>query len=184
MSISRLIEPGDAVSTLGVEGNFKSFETDLADITTANIEDDSIRTRHIAVSQGAWKEITNHVSVATFTNPGGDTLMVPPATTTTATRAGQMVLVVATAQFESTGTKGSTSCTGQITLRVRMGATGVAVAVRTMDIRTLSPGKLQISTVYAFEATRDDHLIELWFEGGGVSCKVHKPEVQVIAVRG
>jgi hypothetical protein len=183
MSISRLIEPGDAVAASDVDLNFSSFSTDLADVTSDNIESSSIRTRHIAVTQGSWKEVTVHLNAASITQNASDALMVPLGTTATITKKGQMVLVIGTAQFESTATPGSATCTGEIQLKVGPAA-GPAVLARTMKIRTVGPEKLQISTIYAFQATANKHLIELWFKGGGTTCTVHNPELQIIAVRG
>lgn len=179
MSISTLIEPGDAVITSGVDGNFSSFATDLAAVTTANIEDSSIRTRHISTARGAWKEVTLHTNAGTTAAPGGDTVVCPaPSSTITVTKTGQMVLVVAVAQFESTATAATGTCSADIRLSVG------GVDVRTMTIKILGPEKLQIGTSYAFVATSDQTQIQLTIKGGGATFNVVNPEIQVIAVRG
>lgn len=183
MSISKLIEPGDAVVTTSVDGNFSSFATDLSSVTSANIEKNSIRTRHISTGRGEWKEITLHTNAGTTTNPVGDTLVCPAsASTYTVTKPGQMVLVIAVAQFASTAASGTGTCSADV--RLSVGAPGAGADVRTMTIKALGPEKFQIGTCYAFEATLDLTEIQLTVKGGGTTFQVINPEIQVIAVRG
>ena len=178
MSISKLIEPGDEVSASDVYQNFDSFSTDLADVVSGDIQDNSIRTRHISVSQGAWKEVTVHTNAGPWTQASGTVRICPPGATDTVTRAGQMVLVVATVQLQSTGAAGAATCTAEFQLKLD------GVTKRTMTVRTLAAGKLQVATTYAFEATLDAHEIYLWVITGGASFSASNAELQVIAVRG
>jgi hypothetical protein len=178
MSISRLIEPGDAVATSDVDLNFSSFSTDLADVTSDNIESSSIRTRHIAVTQGSWKEVTVHTNAGPWTHSTGTARICPSGATNTVTKTGQMVLVVATVQLHSTGSAGAATCSAEFQLKLD------TVTARTITVKTLASEKLQIATTYAFEATLDAHLIELYVITGGASFSASNAELQVIAVRG
>tara|TARA_R100000315_G_C5212866_1_gene126659 strand:- start:438 stop:977 length:540 start_codon:yes stop_codon:yes gene_type:complete len=179
MSLSKLIKPGDDVVTSHVDGNFTALANTVSAITTANIENSSIRTRHISTGRGEWKEVTLHTNAGTTTNPAGDTDVCPsPASTKTTTKTGQMVLVVAIAQLESTATMGSATCSADVRLSVD------GSDVRTMTVKTVGQEKLQIGTCYAFEATSNSTEIQLTVKGGGTTFKVIDPEIQVIAVRG
>jgi hypothetical protein len=178
MSISKLIEPGDAVSASDVNQNFYSFSTDLADVVSGDIEDSSIRTRHIAVSQGAWKEVTVHTNAGPWTQAAGTVRICPSGATDTVTRTGQMVLVVATVQLHSTGAAGAATCSAEFQLKLD------GVTRRTMTVKTLGSEKLQVATTFAFQATDDVHEIYLWVITGGASFSASNAELQVIAVRG
>ena len=57
------VSPADAVESLPVLDNFKAVETALEAVTTANIDNGSIFTRHMATDRGAWKKVTSYSSV-------------------------------------------------------------------------------------------------------------------------
>ena len=177
MTIKSLIEPGDSLVASDVDATFKSFTTDLSGIYSSSIEDNSIRTRHIATDRGAWKEITRHknTAVTTVTNPVSDTVLVPQtASTETITETGQMVLVIATLQFACSG--GDSDC--QVVIKLD------GVVKRTVNVDVATRSKHHISMVYAFQATANSHLIQLFAVGGGANYTLSGYELQVVAVRG
>ena len=185
MSIVKLIEPGDAVSAADVSLNFSQFATDLSDVHSDKIEDNSIRTRHIATGQGTWKEITVYVNTDVTSVDEGDglTVLVPQtASTETVTQTGQMVLVIARTQLQANGTIGTHD--SNCTLRILVDMGSGLVDVRNVDIDVVSREKLEVSMLYAFEATADSHLIQFRVDGSGAYYTLTDYQLQIIAVRG
>ena len=178
MSLSKLIEPGDAVVTTNVEANFNAIATTVAAIKTENIENNSIRTRHISTGRGEWKEITVHTNAGPWTHAASTQQICPAGATDTSTKTGQMVLVVATVNVHSTGGTGTTTCSAEFQLKVDN------VVKRTMTVKDLGGEKLQAGTMFAFEATADKHEIDLFIIAGVATFSASNAELQVIAVRG
>jgi hypothetical protein len=177
VTIKSLIEPGDSLVASDVDATFKSFTTDLVGINSEKIEDNSIRTRHIATDRGAWKEITRHKNTANPTQAAdvSDVTLVPQtASTETVTETGQMVLIIATFQFAAGS--GDTDCTVVIKLD--------GVLKRTVLVDVATKSKHHISVIYAFQASANSHLIQLIAKGGGANYTLSGYELQVVAVRG
>lgn len=178
MTLAHKIEPGDPIDADIVELNFNSFAIPMITVSTNRVEDGSIDTRHISATAGAWKEVTKHTGTPVTSGSAIDLLLSPPvASTDTVTHTGGMTIVIAKCGYRGTGS-GDTDCG----LRIDLDGS----AVRTATIELDDDEWFGFSTVYAFKATAETHVIEFCLvgAGSGTNFVIINPELHVYSVRG
>ena len=195
--------PGDVVEALPVRKNFVAVESALDAVTTDNIDDGSIFTRHMATDRGAWKVVTSYPSVTldsgvhselkTSSALGSDFIVLPvpdTATTYIETEPGQAVLVMCGVPVAMDHVDRITKL--ELGLYVDTTTAATMVKVKSVDIDwandpTVSSRAIETTFVqmfHIFEAKFDRHLIQLRIVSGSADYAMNgRGNMQVIAVR-
>jgi hypothetical protein len=197
------VSPGDAVESLPVRRNFVAVESALDAVTTDNIDDGSVFTRHMATDRGAWKIVTSYPSVVldsgvhaelnTSSALTSDFIVLPvpdTATTYIETEPGQAVLVMCGVPVAMNHVDRITKL--ELGIYVDTTTAATMVAVKTVDVRwandvTVTTRALETTFVQMFcmfVAKFDQHLIQLRIMTDSDDYDMNgRGNMQVIAVR-